>query len=82
MGINVTCLGAISRGCYYERALFLASQAETGPFTSVKDFHNWFIKQYKRWTPDPETAAEPYRDYLPDDSQIVFTHGDFIRVTS
>jgi hypothetical protein len=27
--------------------------------------------------PDPETVAEPYRKYLPEDSQILFTHGDF-----
>jgi len=29
--------------------------------------------------PDPETVLEPYRKDLPDDSEIVFTHGDLHR---
>lgn len=29
--------------------------------------------------PDPETVPEPYRKDLPDDSEIVFTHGDLHR---
>lgn len=29
--------------------------------------------------PDPETVQEPYRTHLPDDSDIVFTHGDLHR---
>ncbi|KAF2122620.1 kinase-like domain-containing protein [Lophiotrema nucula] len=72
-------IGNITRGNHYERALFLESQSETGPFTSVKDFHNWFTLQYKRMMPDPETVPEPYRKDLPDDSEIVFTHGDLHR---
>ena len=77
--INIKYPGSITRGNYYERALFLYSQSETGPFTSVKDFHDWFILQYKRKMPDPETVLEPYRKDLPDDSEIVFTHGDLHR---
>ncbi|KAF2280463.1 kinase-like protein [Westerdykella ornata] len=69
-------IGSITRGNYYERALFFESQSETGPFTSVKDFHDWYTLQYKRKMPDPETVPEPYRKELPDDSEIVFTHGD------
>lgn len=72
-------LGSITRGNYYERALFLESQSEAGPFISVKDFHDWFIQQYKRKMSDPETVPEPYRKNLPDDKEIVFTHGDFHR---
>jgi aminoglycoside phosphotransferase (APT) family kinase protein len=52
---------------------------ETGPFPSVKEFHDWFIQQYKRTMPDLETVAEPYRKELPDDYEIVYTHGDFHR---
>jgi hypothetical protein len=73
------CLGNITRNNYYERALRLASQPETGPFNSLKDFHGWFIFQYKRKMPDPETVPEPYRAHLPDDSEITFTHGDLHR---
>jgi thiamine kinase-like enzyme len=29
--------------------------------------------------PDPETVQEPYRKNLPDDSDIVYTHGDLHR---
>jgi aminoglycoside phosphotransferase (APT) family kinase protein len=29
--------------------------------------------------PDPETIPEPYREMLPDDSEIVLTHGDLHR---
>ncbi|KAJ4293264.1 hypothetical protein N0V90_008546 [Kalmusia sp. IMI 367209] len=72
-------IGSITRDSYFERALFLESQSETGPFTSVKDFHDWFIQQYKRKMPNPETVLEPYRKDLPDDSEIVFTHGDLHR---
>jgi len=51
--------------------------AEAGPFTSMKQFHDWFASLYKR----PMTNAsvfvpDPFRQYLPDDSEIVFTHGD------
>jgi aminoglycoside phosphotransferase (APT) family kinase protein len=45
----------------------------------VKDFHDWFTFQYKRHIPSPETIPEPYRKDLPDDSDIVFTHGDLHR---
>ncbi len=45
----------------------------------MKDFHDWFIQQYKRRVHDPETIPEPYREHLPDDSEIVFTHGDLHR---
>lgn len=76
---TIDCEGNIARGCYYERALFEDSQSELGPFTSVKDFHDCFIQQYKRMMLDPETVPEPCRKELPDDSNVVFTHGDFHR---
>lgn len=74
--MNIKNPGSIARGNYYERALFMESQSETGPFTSVKEFHDWFVYQYKRGVPDAETIPEPYRAYLPDNVPIVFTHGD------
>ena len=67
------------KGNYYERALWEESQFTSGPFDSVKDFHDWYISQYKRRVSDPETIPEPYRKLLPDDSEIVFTHGDLHR---
>jgi aminoglycoside phosphotransferase (APT) family kinase protein len=50
--------------------------AEAGPFTSVKEFHDWFSSLYKRWVPDPENIPDPFRQDLSDDSEIVFTQGD------
>ncbi|KAF2002346.1 phosphotransferase enzyme family protein [Amniculicola lignicola CBS 123094] len=75
---NDIFIGNITRSRYFERALFLESQVKTGPFLSVKDFHDWFIHQYKRRLSraDQETIPEPYRQDLPDTSRIVFTHGD------
>ena len=77
--INTKYTGSVARGNYYERALFDESQSESGPFNSVKDFHDWYILQYKRMVPDPETIPEPYREMLPDNSEIVLTHGDLHR---
>ena len=51
-----------------------------GPFSSVRDFHNWFSFLYRR--PFPHQASiplEPFRQYLPDDAPIKFTHGDLHR---
>ncbi|PVH91944.1 kinase-like protein [Periconia macrospinosa] len=77
--LNQEFVGNIIRKNYREKALFLDSQSGTGPFTSVKSFHDWYIQQYKRMLSDPETVPEPYRAKLPDSSQITFTHGDLHR---
>jgi hypothetical protein len=50
--------------------------AEVGPFTSIKEFHDWFTFLHKRPMSDPHTVTpEPFRQGLPDYSEIVFTHG-------
>lgn len=45
-------------------------------FPSVSSFHDWFSKlpQYK--LPDNQKYEDPYREVLPDDSLITFTHAD------
>ncbi|KAF2438884.1 kinase-like protein [Karstenula rhodostoma CBS 690.94] len=75
-----TFVGTIARGTLYDRAINPRYMAEAGPFTSVKEFHEWFTSLYKRPMPDPTISVpDPYRQDLPDNSEIVFTHGDLHR---
>ncbi|ORY09386.1 phosphotransferase enzyme family protein [Clohesyomyces aquaticus] len=69
-------IGNIARGPLYDRAISLKYMAEAGPFTSVKEFHDWFTNLFKRLVPDPENIPNPYRQDLSDDFEIVFTHKD------
>jgi hypothetical protein len=50
-----------------------------GPFKSVKDFHDWIIKVGSPPTTDLLPQDHPYRNWLPDDQPIVFTHADLHR---
>lgn len=53
-----------------------------GPFNSVKGFHDWLSAMIKwgkeqHWPGvDPADIPDPYRQGLPDESSIVFTHAD------
>ncbi|ATY66737.1 serine threonine-kinase Sgk2 [Cordyceps militaris] len=53
-----------------------------GPFTDVKEFHDWLSSMVKwgkeaYWPGiDPADIPDPYRQGLPDDAEIVFTHAD------
>jgi hypothetical protein len=54
-----------------------------GPFSSVKEFHDWLSYLTKRgkevhW-PDPLLIPDPFRELLPDNSLVIFTHGDLHR---
>jgi thiamine kinase-like enzyme len=54
--------------------------SEAGPFDTVQKFHNWFTFLYRKPMSDPYSVPiEPFRDDLPDDSPINFTHGDLHR---
>lgn len=55
------------------------SQAHTGPFSTVKEFHDWFTGIVNRHHPNPEEFVDPLRGDLPDDAPITFTHGDLHR---
>lgn len=80
--INVTLktytqrVGTIARGSLYDRAISIHYLVEAGPFTSVKGFHDWFTSLYLRPMPDSRDVLKPFRQYIPDNSDIVFTHGD------
>jgi hypothetical protein len=50
-----------------------------GPFSSVKEFHDWFANQANRFHPNLEEFVDPMRPGLPDSASIKFTHGDLHR---
>jgi hypothetical protein len=53
---------------------------EAGPIKTVQAFNDWFTTLCIRWVPDPETLPpDPFRQHLPDDCDVVFTHGDLHR---
>ncbi|KPM45372.1 hypothetical protein AK830_g1152 [Neonectria ditissima] len=57
--------------------VFTSSNApKAGPFQGVAEFHDWFtstIGPPENWG---KLGRHPYRDLLPDDVPIVFTHAD------
>ncbi|KAK2789550.1 hypothetical protein FQN53_001669 [Emmonsiellopsis sp. PD_33] len=72
--------GNVVRAPLYDRAFHVNYMSEAGPFTTVKQFHDWFTFLPRRPMPDPHSVPiEPFRQDLPDDSPIKFTHGDLHR---
>ncbi|KAG5290134.1 phosphotransferase enzyme family protein [Histoplasma ohiense] len=51
----------------------------TGPFKTVKEFNDWFSALPQQQLPDSLKYKDPYREFLPDDGTIRFTHGDLHR---
>ncbi|CAE7030240.1 hypothetical protein PTNB73_05562 [Pyrenophora teres f. teres] len=49
------------------------------PFPTRAVFYDWFSWLWRRRVPDPQTIEDPWRELLPDDSPVVFTHGDLHR---
>ncbi|KAF4224821.1 hypothetical protein CNMCM6457_008882 [Aspergillus fumigatiaffinis] len=73
-------VGNIARAPHYDRALDSDYIPAEGPFTTVREFHDWFTFLYRRQMPDPYSVPiEPHRYELPDDCAIKFTHGDLHR---
>ena len=72
-------LGDIAQSHLYDR-VFEVESPEVGPFNTVQEFHDWFNFLHRRPMPDPYSVPiEPFRQDLPDDSEIKFTHGDLHR---
>ena len=53
-----------------------AGLVNRGPFSSVKEFHDWFSRQAHRWQSNVKDFIDPVRPGLSDDSPIKFTHAD------
>ncbi|KAF4459748.1 phosphotransferase family [Fusarium albosuccineum] len=79
-------LGHINRGPYND-FIFTngGSMPPAGPFLSVREFHDWLSAMIKRgigvhWPGyAEEDIPDPYRQLLPDNSTVVFTHADLHR---
>ncbi|KAH7377535.1 kinase-like domain-containing protein [Cadophora sp. MPI-SDFR-AT-0126] len=73
-------LGHINRQPLLDIMFTDDTKPPAGPFSSVKEFHDWLSFLTRRglemhW-PDPSLVPDPFRDSLPDDSRITFTHAD------
>jgi thiamine kinase-like enzyme len=73
-------LGHINRQPLLDIVFTDNTKPPAGPFASVKEFPDWLSYLTKRgkeihW-PDPSLIPDPFRDLLPDDSPITFTHDD------
>jgi len=75
-----TFLGHICRTPLQDIAFPVDVLLSSGPFPSVKQFHDWFSSLYRRNLTNPNAyPPDPYRSSLPDGAQIVLTHGDLHR---
>ncbi|KAM5477064.1 hypothetical protein MauCBS54593_000335 [Microsporum audouinii] len=70
-------IGSVSRGRLLDYVL--ENMPSAGPFKSIQEFNDWFSALPQRWLPDSSKYQDPYREYLPDDGKIKFTHGDLHR---
>ncbi|OOQ84589.1 hypothetical protein PEBR_29634 [Penicillium brasilianum] len=73
-------IGSIARSYVCDRAYREDCWLEAGPFNTVQKFHDWFTWLPRKPMPDPFIVPiESERYDLPDDTAIVFTHGDLHR---
>ncbi|WJG37261.1 uncharacterized protein FOBCDRAFT_254429 [Fusarium oxysporum Fo47] len=81
---NDEFLGQINRGPLQDVVFADAIRPRAGPFSSVKEFHDWLSFLFKRlaasgshWEGyELEDIPDPYRQLLHDDRGVVFTHAD------
>ncbi|KAK7996659.1 inner nuclear membrane protein SRC1 [Apiospora arundinis] len=75
-------LGDISGGPLADIIFTSGNLPRAGPFVTTKEFHDWLSSMLKKdkgqhWPGvDPSEIPDPYRQGLPDDSPVVFTHAD------
>ncbi|KAF2820365.1 hypothetical protein CC86DRAFT_398073 [Ophiobolus disseminans] len=77
---NDQFLGRIDRKPLLDIVFTDELKTPAGPFNTVKEFHDWLSALTKigmeiHW-PDPSQIPDPFREFLPDNSRIVFTHAD------
>ncbi|KAF4336781.1 phosphotransferase family [Fusarium beomiforme] len=75
-------IGSINHGPLGDAIFTDKHLSPAGPFSSVTEFHNFMSDTFK-WPAkvhqpdlDPANIPDPYREMLPDDCSIQFTHGD------
>lgn len=82
MQSKLTEPGRINRTPYYDISITNRQRPPAGPFTAVKDFHDWLSRLIRtgcevHWPGYTlEEIPDPYRAMLPDNAEVVFTHSD------
>ncbi|KAF4437113.1 phosphotransferase family protein [Fusarium austroafricanum] len=75
-------LGNINRGPLGDLVFTTTNLPPAGPFSSATELHDWMsemrLSAAKAFRPDldPADFPDPYREMLPDDSPVTFTHAD------
>ncbi|KAI1033310.1 hypothetical protein LB503_008415 [Fusarium chuoi] len=76
------CLGNINRGAVRDMVFTNTNFPPAGPFSSAAEFHDCMSDMFK-WPAtvndpdlDPADLTDPYREMLPDNCPIHFTHAD------
>lgn len=72
----LTLIGSVCHGPVQDK---YCNGEQAGPFATVKQFNDWLELASIPGLPLEQRPALPYRNYLPDDRPIVFTHGDLTR---
>lgn len=70
-------VGSVTRGPLLDYVF--QAMPSAGPFKTVKEFNDWFSALPQRWLSNSLKYRDPYREFLPDDGTIKFTHGDLHR---
>ncbi|KAK7949765.1 phosphotransferase enzyme family protein-like protein, partial [Apiospora saccharicola] len=79
---NSSNAGHVNRGPLTDVVFTGGNLPPAGPFFSVTAFHDWLSSMLTKdkgqhWLGiDPSDIPDPYRQGLPDDSSVVFTHPD------
>lgn len=75
-------LGHVNREPLGDIVFTNENRPPAGPFQSVAEFHDWLSLQIRtgveaHWPgKQPWEIPDPYRDGMPDDAEVVFTHAD------
>ncbi|CUA75541.1 hypothetical protein RSOLAG22IIIB_05939 [Rhizoctonia solani] len=69
-------IGTISRQPLLDYVFTTSAAPPMGPFASVAEFHDLFVKLPDLQMPDPNDSPHPFRGEFPDDVPVVFTHAD------
>ncbi|KAE8151679.1 kinase-like domain-containing protein [Aspergillus avenaceus] len=72
-----TYIGSINRQTLPDYVF--QSVPDAGPFPSIKEFNDWFSTLPQRHLPPSLRYNDPYREFLPDDGDVKFTHADLHR---
>ncbi|KAF2111177.1 kinase-like domain-containing protein [Lophiotrema nucula] len=70
-------IGSVTGG--YPLDYVVQGEPSLRSFPSPMEFHDWLSWLWRRKIEDPQTVPDLWRPLLPDDANVVFTHGDLHR---